>query len=108
MKKKQLWFFLLNAILLMLISAISVSITYRYNFYAFIFLIVPLAILSIAFLLQTFIAKNNIYKFVSKLDHRINQTASDALYLYPAASVIINDEGTIVWYNKFFFEKMLT
>ncbi|HHX57957.1 MAG TPA: RNA/single-stranded DNA exonuclease [Clostridiales bacterium] len=106
MKKKQLWFFLLNAILLMLISAISVSITYRYNFYAFIFLLIPLAILSVAFLLQTFVAKNNIYKFVSKLDHRINQTASDALYLYPAASVIINDEGTIVWYNKFFFEKI--
>lgn len=106
MKKKQLWLFLVNAILLMIISAISVSITYRYNFYAFIFLAIPLIVLNLSFLLQAFIAKNNIYKFISKLDHKINQTASDALYIFPASSVIINDEGTIVWYNKFFFENI--
>ena len=106
MKKKQLWLFLVNAILLMIISAISVSITYRYNFHAFIFLAIPLIVLNLSFLLQAFIAKNNIYKFISKLDHRINQTASDALYIFPASSVIINDEGTIVWYNKFFFENI--
>lgn len=107
MKKKQLWLFLLNAILLMIISAISVSITYRYNLYAFIFLAIPLIILNLSFLIQTFVAKNNIYKFVSKLDHKINQTSSESLYLYPVASVIVDENGTIVWYNKYFFENIM-
>lgn len=106
MRRNQIWIFLLNAVLLMFVAAWAVSVTYKYDFRLFILLLSIVSLLSITFIVQLIIAKKNVFRFISKIDKRVGKATSEALYFYPSASVIINENGVILWYNKYFCDEI--
>lgn len=47
-------------------------------------------------------------RFIASLSDRVTTKERESLYLLPAPTVILNAEGTVLWYNKFFLERMLS
>ena len=57
-------------------------------------------------LLEAFVFRNQIKKYVSRLTTQTVRTQRDSLVHFPAPCVIIDKEKTIVWFNKLFESKV--
>ncbi|MCI5751643.1 MAG: DHH family phosphoesterase [Oscillospiraceae bacterium] len=66
------------------------------------------AIVSAVYLVLFISASKNLHSFVSEMKSQLDLTERDSLYKFPAPAVIIDTDGTIVWYNKAFGEEIYT
>ncbi|MBQ8979776.1 MAG: hypothetical protein IJ080_08490, partial [Oscillospiraceae bacterium] len=72
---------------------------------AWIMLLV-VALISIAYLTLFLQSEKNLHSFVSEMEAQLDMTISDSLEKFPAPALIIDEEGTIIWFNKAFSEKI--
>ena len=72
---------------------------------AFIFGVI--STISIILLVYFFYVFKNISAYILKLDRNIAQTEKESLYNFPAPTIIIDENYYIVWYNKFFEDRVL-
>ena len=59
-------------------------------------------------LLEAFVFRNQIKKYVSRLTTLTVRTQRDSLLHFPAPCVIVDKDRTIVWFNKLFESKVYT
>ena len=62
------------------------------------------AIVSFIFIMQFVIAQKNIHKYIAEVDEQINNTERETIYNFPAPTIIVDENGKIVWFNKRFME----
>lgn len=62
------------------------------------------AIVSFVFIMQFVIAQKNIHRYIAEVDEQINNTERETIYNFPAPTIIVDDNGKIVWFNKRFVE----
>lgn len=62
------------------------------------------AIVSFVFIMQFVIAQKNIHKYIAEVDEQINNTERETIYNFPAPTIIVDENGKIVWFNKRFME----
>lgn len=58
--------------------------------------------------IQIYIAQKNIKKYILRLDKEIEVTEKESLYKFPAPAVIVDENLAIVWYNKFFEQRVFS
>ena len=59
-------------------------------------------------IIQVLIAQKNISKYILKMNKDIAITEKESLYYFPAPTIIIDENNTIVWNNKSFEEKIFS
>lgn len=57
---------------------------------------------------EVYIASRNIKKYVLQMDKEIEITEKESLYNFPAPAVIVDENLVIVWYNKFFQQRVFS
>lgn len=62
------------------------------------------ALVSFVFVMQFVAAQRNIHRYVAEVDEQINNTERETIYNFPAPTIIIDDAGKIVWFNRRFTE----
>lgn len=62
------------------------------------------ALVSFIFIMQFVIAQKNIHKYIAEVDEQINNTERETIYNFPAPTIIVDENGKIVWFNKRFME----
>ena len=62
------------------------------------------AIVSFIFIMQFVIAQKNIHKYIAEVDEQINNTERETIYNFPAPTIIVDENGKIVWFNKRFMD----
>lgn len=62
------------------------------------------ALVSFLFIMQFIIAQQNIHRYIAEMDEEINNTERETIYNFPAPTIIIDDDGKIVWFNRRFTE----
>jgi len=62
------------------------------------------AIVSFVFIMQFVIAQKNIHRYIAEVDEQINNTERETIYNFPAPTIIVDENGKIVWFNKRFME----
>ena len=108
MKGKKWWVFKLTALVLMLVSFCSAFAVRKYDDFLFWAMLFATAVISLAFVAELIIAQNNIHKFVAQIDSEINVTERESFYHFPAPTIIIDQNGKIIWYNQAFADQIYT
>ncbi len=62
------------------------------------------AIISFVFIMQFVIAQKNIHRYIAEVDEQINNTERETIYNFPSPTIIVDENGKIVWFNKRFVE----
>lgn len=106
MKGKRWLLFKATAIIMIVVSFGSAIAIYKYDDYMFWIMILITSIVGLALVAELIIAQGNIHKFIRQMDSEINITERESLYNFPAPTIIIDDKGTIIWYNQAFSEQI--
>lgn len=69
-------------------------------------MVIVVSLVSIAYLALFRQSEKNLHSFVSEMESQLNLTERDSLYKFPAPALIIDSEGTILWFNKAFTDKI--
>ena len=105
-QQKPIW--LLAALCpLMVAACTSVTLLERYDKRHFIIAAISLCVSSILFLVSFFLYRKNVLRFIAKLNDDISTTERESMYTLPSPTVIIDEGGQIIWYNKFFTDRIL-
>lgn len=62
------------------------------------------ALVSFLFIMQFIIAQQNVHRYIAEMDDEINNTERETIYNFPAPTIIIDETGKIVWFNRRFTE----
>lgn len=102
MKENKLFAFKITLVLLIAGAYLGLFALKGYNSNAFWWIFVVVTVLSILMVIQSIIAQNNIHKFIAQMDMEINSMERESLFNFPAPTIIVDAEDTIIWYNKGF------
>lgn len=58
--------------------------------------------------LESVLFRNSTKKYIAKLATQITKTEKDSLLNFPAPAIIVDEENTIVWYNRLFGRQVYT
>ncbi len=69
-------------------------------------MLIIVSLVSISYLLLFRQSEKNLHSFLSEMEAQLDLTISDSLEKFPAPALIIDEAGTIIWFNKAFSEKI--
>lgn len=98
--------FRMISMLLVILSLVSAFAVSEYNESLFWLLLGITALTALAYLVLFSAAQKNLYHFVTEMESQLNLTERDSLYKFPAPAVIVDTDGTIIWYNLAFTEQV--
>ncbi len=98
--------FKLVSMLLIIISLTSAMLVSEVDEVKFWTMLGITALASIAYLVLFYASQKNLHQFVKDMKRELDVTEKDALYRFPSPAVIIDEAGTIVWYNISFVENV--
>lgn len=98
--------FRLVSMLLVIVSLSSAFALSTYNEVLFWTLLAITALTALAYLVLFSVAQKNLHHFVTEMESQLNLTERDSLYKFPAPAVIVDTDGTIIWYNLAFTEQV--
>lgn len=99
MKGKRWMLFKLTAILLVLVSLASAFALASVDEHRFWLMLLLTSGAALAFLLMFLLAQQNLHRFLAQTQQNITEVEKDSLYSIPAPAVILDNEGTVIWYN---------
>lgn len=108
MKSKNWLVFKLSALALIAVTLVSVFFLYRFDSFTFWIMLASGALISLLFVTELIFAQSNIHRFIAQMDSDINFTERETLYNFPAPTIIADEDGKIIWYNKSFSEEIYT
>ncbi len=106
MTGKRWLMFKVATVLLVIVSIISAFAVSEVSEVKFWLLLGITALVSAIYLALFIVSQRNLRSLVSDMTKDLNLTERDALYKFPAPAVIIDDKGTIVWYNISFMNNV--
>ncbi len=106
MTGKRWGYFRLVSMLLVVVSLASAFTVLKYDSNYFWLLLGITALTALAYLVLFSAAQKNLHHFVSEMESQLNITERDSLYKFPAPAVIVDKEGTVIWYNLAFTEQV--
>lgn len=95
-------------IVLSCVALISSLIAILSDIYASWMLFVIAFVTVVALALQLYIIDKNIKKYILRMNKEIETTEKESLYNFPAPAVIVDDDLVIVWYNKYFEQRVFS
>ena len=95
------------AALLMLASTMTTSVMLSvYNVRYFLITLIASVVISIIFIFTLFLMSKSMYRHVSRMNRMLKSAGAEYLCSLPSPVTILDENGTIVWYNDFFKEKV--
>lgn len=85
----------------------SLILTLNRGYAAWVLLTISL-ISSVFLGIEIYIAQKNIKKYILRMDKEIEITEKESLYNFPAPAVIVDENLVIVWYNKYFAQRVFS
>ncbi|MBQ5311201.1 MAG: DHH family phosphoesterase, partial [Oscillospiraceae bacterium] len=93
--------------MLLVVAALGCAyLIFPYDETMFWTMVIIVSFVSIAYLALFRQSEKNLHSFVSEMESQLNLTERDSLYKFPAPALIIDKEGTILWFNKAFTDKI--
>ncbi len=71
-------------------------------------LLILAVIFTVVFVLEILLFNGRLVREVSKMSSRISKTERESLLHFPAPVIVIDDRGTIIWYNRSFGQNVFT
>lgn len=102
MKESKLFIFKLSVTALILCAVSSCILLTNYTGTLSWLLLGATAVFSIMVIVEFIIMRSNIHRYISNIDAELDMTQRHALTIFPSAIIIINQSGTILWYNRSF------
>lgn len=104
MKGKKWILLQITAVALIAVAFCSAAIIIRKDEMLSWAMLFVTALISFTFVVQFVLAQKNILRFIAEMDEEINNTERETIYNFPAPTIIIDESGKIVWFNKRFTE----
>ncbi len=97
------------ALFLVIICAIvsSLIIINPEDFTSFILLVIA-GVSSITIIIQLLFYLKNNHRYILEMNKGIIKTQKESLYYFPAPAIIMDEKNYIVWYNRFFEERVFS
>lgn len=106
MKRRLFIFRAMYLVLLavMVIMCAYVAIIRRESLFVFVLMTVFAVLVTVVALLTT---RAEVKRYLTSMGKRVDASLKEATSAIPMAAVVIDQDGAIVWYNKFFRERIL-
>jgi len=106
MKKKFPLALIIISVMMFLCELAASFMLCKYSVRDFAVISVPATILCIVFVSVLAADFRHMYRHVSRISTRLEQSGAEFMNSLPTPAVVIDDEGIVVWYNDFFREKV--
>ncbi|MDE5946744.1 MAG: DHH family phosphoesterase [Oscillospiraceae bacterium] len=104
MRKKFPLALIIISILMFFCELVASSMLCKYSVREFMAISVPAAILCIVFISLLAADFKHMYRHVSKMTSKLEQSGAEFISSLPAPVAVVDNEGIVVWYNEFFRE----
>ncbi len=106
MKKKFPLALIIISVMMFLCELAASFMLCKYSVREFMAISVPATVLCIMFIAVLAGDFRHMYRHVSRISTRLEQSGAEFMNFLPAPAVVIDDCGIVVWYNEFFREKV--
>jgi len=106
MKKKFPLALIIISVMMFLCELAASFMLCKYSVREFMAISVPATVLCIMFIAVLAGDFRHMYRHVSRISTKLEQSGAEFMNFLPAPAVVIDDCGIVVWYNEFFREKV--
>lgn len=107
MKKKFPLALIIISILMFSCELMASSMLCKYSVKDFIAIALPAGILCIVFISLLAADFKHMYRHVSKMSSKLEQSGAEFISSLPAPVAVLDSEGIVIWYNEFFKETVV-
>jgi len=107
MKGKQPFWLYAAVLLPLLVGVFAAASLKPYDRARFALSAAFLCVAAMTAVISVVLYRRSNLRYLATLSEEVTATERESLYLLPAPTVIISDDGMILWYNKYFFERIL-